>query len=84
MPNLGHIFDCDINMYSDCRLKRGRFIGKINSLQQEFNFASPQVKVDLYDKYACSFYGSNLYNLFCHETERIYCAFNVAMRQAYF
>ena len=70
-------------MYGDARLKKGQFIGKINSLQQEFYFVNPAVKVDLYDKYACSFYGSNLYNLFCHETERIYCAFNVAIRQAY-
>ena len=58
--------------------------GGVNSLQQEFYFASPHVKVDLYDKYACSFYGSNLYNLFCHETERIYAAFNVAIRQAFY
>ena len=83
VTHLGHVFDCDNNMYSDTRLKRGRFIGKINSLQQEFHFVSPHVKIDWYDKYACSFYGSNLYNLFCHETEKIYGAFNVSVRQAY-
>ena len=44
---------------------------------------NPHVKVSLYDKFACTFYGSNLYNLFCHETERIYCSFNVAIRQAF-
>ena len=49
----------------------------------DINFAAPEVKVNIYDKYASSFYGSNLWNLFCHETEKVYAAYNVSIRQAF-
>ena len=79
----GHILDCDNNLYSDTRLKKCQFIGKVNSLNQEFSYVHPEVKVNLYNKYACSFYGSNLYNLFCPETEKLFAAYNISIRQAF-
>ena len=81
--HLGHTFDNENNLFSDTRNKKFKFIGKIHSLSQEFYFAAPEVKVNIYDKYASSFYGSNLWNLFCHETEKIYSAYNMSIRQAF-
>ena len=41
------------------------------------------MKVNLYNKYASSFYGSNLWNLFCNETEKVYSAYNISIRQTF-
>ena len=80
LTHLGHTFECENNLMND---KKFKFISKINTLSQEFHFANPDVKVALYDKYGSPFYGSNLWNLFCHETEKLYAAYNVSIRQAY-
>ena len=40
----------------------------------------PQVFVNILNIYAASFYGSSLWNLFSVECERIYAAWNVAIR----
>ena len=56
---------------------------KINTLLHELHFASPDVKVTIFDKYASSFFGSNLWNLFCNETEKVYAAYNISIRKAY-
>ena len=37
----------------------------------------------IYDRYASSFFGSNLWNLFCNETEKVYAVYNILIRQAY-
>ena len=39
VKHLGNILQCDNSMKIDCAMKRGRFIGKVNSLLQEFHFA---------------------------------------------
>ena len=83
VTHLGHILDSDNNLHLDTREKKFRFIRKVNSIAQEFYFANPEVKVNLYDKYASSFYGSNLWNLFCQETDKVYAAYNVSIRQAF-
>ena len=83
VKHLGHILDNENNLVNNTRDKRFKFIGKINSLAQEFYFAAPEVKVNLYNKYVSSFYGSNLWNLFCHETEKVYSAYNISIRQAF-
>ena len=83
VTHLGHILDCENSLHLDTHAKKFKFIGKVNSIFQEFYFANPEVKVNLYDKYASSFYGSNLWNLFCSETEKVYAAYNVSIRQAF-
>ena len=67
---LGSILESDSSMKKDMTTKRGKFIGKINSLRQEFYFVSPEVKVQLYNIYTTSFYGSMLYNLYSTECQR--------------
>ena len=71
-------------MRRDITVKRGKFIGKLNSLSQEFHFASPAIfTTKLLNIYAVSFYGSGLWDLFSSDCERLYRAWNVAIRQAW-
>ena len=67
-------------MKMDIAQKRGKLIGKLNSLYQEFHYVEPQVFVNIMNIYAASFYGSSLWNLFSAECDRIYAAWNVAIR----
>ena len=70
-------------MKTDCILKRGRFIGKVNSLLQEFHFVDSTVFIKLLNIYASSFYGSSLWNLYSPEVERIYKSWNVTVRNVF-
>ena len=81
--HLGHHLECDSSMKKDISIKRGRFIGKINSLKQEFHYLMPDIKMKLYDIYTKSFYGSNLYSLFSSECERLYTSWNIAVRDCF-
>ena len=67
-------------MISDIFQKRGAFIGKINSLMQEFHYANPNVLLNLVQSYACNIYGSNIWNLFSPACGRLYTSYNVALR----
>ena len=65
-------------MSIDCSVKRGKFIGKVNSLYQEFYFSSPEVKLKLVSCYCFAFCGSCLWNLYNRDTDRLYKSYNVA------
>ena len=71
---------CDNTMMMDMAMKRGKFIGKLSSLQQEFHSVEPQVYVKILNIYATSFYGSSLWDLYSKECERFYSAWNIAIR----
>ena len=43
LKHLGNILQCDNSMKIDCSVKRGKFIGKVNSLLQEFHYVDPSV-----------------------------------------
>ena len=83
VKHLGNILQCNNTMKMDCVRKRGKFIGKVNSLLQEFHFVQPKIFVQLLSIYASSFYGSNLWNLYSHEVDRIYKSWNVTIRNVY-
>ena len=83
VTHLGHILQCDNSMNIDCNIKRGQFIGKVHSILQEFYFATPTTLMKLINIYATSFYGSNCYNMFSNSCDRLYRAWNVAVRQVY-
>ena len=72
----------DNSFTQDCQIKRGQFIGKVHSLNQEFSFATSAVKTKLYVIFSLSFYGSPLWNLFGPEVDRIHRSYNVAVRIA--
>ena len=75
--------ESDNSFTQDCRIKRGQFIGKIHSLNQELYYVTSSVKTKLYDIFTLSFYGSSLWQLYGKEVERIHHAYNVAVRMAY-
>ena len=67
-------------MRVDMGQKRGKFIGKVSSLLQEFHYAEPDIFVKIMNIYTTSFYGSNLWDIFSKDCERLYKSWNVAMR----
>ena len=80
LKHLGNILQCDNSMQLDCTIKRGKFIGKVNSLFQGLYFVDPSVKMKLMTIYVSSFYGSGLWDLFSPMCDRLYRAWNVAVR----
>ena len=80
VSHLGCTLESDNSMKQDIALKRGKFIGKINSLTQEFYYASTEVQLKLLTTYATSFYGSPLWDPFSKECDRIYRSWNVTIR----
>ena len=65
--HLGNTLDEKNNMKKDICIKRAKLIRKISTLNQEFHFASPDVRMKLFEKYCLSIYGSNLWALFSNE-----------------
>ena len=72
VKHLGNLLQCDNSMSEDIQIKRGKFIGKVNSLLQEFHFVDSDIMVKLINLYATSFYGSGTWDLFSKECERIF------------
>ena len=83
VKHLGNTLQSNNSMKLDCSGKRGKFIGKINSLLQEFHYTSPQVTMNIINMYATSFYGSQLWDLQSPECDRLYKAWNVMVRNVY-
>ena len=79
MKHLGNVLECSNTMKRDIAIKRGKFIGKLNSLSQEFHYTSSEVFMPILNIYAVSFYGSSLWDVFSAECDRIYAAWNVAV-----
>ena len=80
VAHLGHTLQVDNSMSIDINRKRGIFIGKTNSLLQEFHYASPYVLMTLLHSYACNIYGSNTWDLFSVDCQRLFTSYNVAVR----
>ena len=83
VKHLGNTLQCDNSMKVDCSQKRGKFIGKLNSLSQEFHHVQPEVYVKILNIFCTSFYGSSLWNLYSKDCERFFSSWNVAMRQCF-
>ena len=81
--HLGNILQSDNSMRSDCLMKRAQFIGKVNSLLQEFHYVESNVMVRILEIYVTSFYGSCLWDLYSAEVTRIYSSWSVTMRNVY-
>ena len=71
LKHLGNTLQNDNSMSKDVLQKRGKFIGKINSLLQEFHFADPVILTKLVNIYATSFYGSGTWNIYSAECEKL-------------
>ena len=81
--HLGNVLEMDSSMRSDMALKRGRFIGKVNSLLQEFHYVDSDLLMRLINVYATSFYGSCLWDLRSKDAEKLYTSWNVTIRNVY-
>ena len=80
VKHLGNKLESDNSMRQDLAMKKGKFIGKVNSLSQEFHFASPDVFLKIINTYCTSFHGYGLWDLFANASECLYSAWNVCMR----
>ena len=83
VKHLGNLMEQNNSMKRDCLVKRGKLIGKVNSLLQELHFATPTVKMRLLNTYVTSFYGSCLWDLYSPEVTRIYSTWNVTVRNVF-
>ena len=83
VKHLGHTLQADNSMSIDMNQKRGAFIGKVNSLMQEFHYAAPHVLLNLVHSYAYNLYGSNIWDIFSHGCQKICTSYNVAVRSIY-
>ena len=80
VKHLGHTLQVDNSMKIDINLKRGAFIGKVNSILQEFYYADSQVLMKLVTAYSCNIYGSITWDLFSPECQKLYRSYNVTLR----
>ena len=83
IKHLGNILQSDNSMKTDCTQKRGKFIGKVNSLLKELHFVDPDVMIRLLNIYTTSFYGSSLWDLYSTSVDRIYKSWNVTIRSVF-
>ena len=80
IKHLGHTLQKNNSMKLDIIDKRGSFISKANSLMQEFNNVSPKVLIKVLHTFATNLYGSNLWDIFGKDCDRLYASYNVAIR----
>ena len=69
-------------MKVDLALMRGRFIGKVKYLLQEFHYVDPFVFIKIMTIFTTSFYGSELWDLQSIECDRLFKSWNVSIRHA--
>jgi hypothetical protein len=83
VKHLGHMLSCCLSSESDIACKKGSFISCVNNIQAEFPFAHPSIKVKLLQIYGCSFYGSNLWDLYHSSADHLFKTWNIALRRLY-
>ena len=72
VKNLGNTLESNNSMKTDCLQKRGKFIGKIHCLLQEFHYVDPPVLLRILNTHVISFYGSNLRDIFSKDVIRVF------------
>ena len=83
VKHLGNMLQLDNSMRMDVCQKRGKFIGKMQSLLQEFSYVDPHTFMRITNLFNTSFYGSSLWDLFSNDCEKLFKSWNVAVRQAF-
>ena len=83
VKHLGNLLQLDNSMKVDMSQKRGKFIGKMSSLFQEFHYVDTDIFVKIMNIFNTSFYGSNLWDILSNDCDRLYKSWNVAIRQAF-
>ena len=80
VKHLGTTLQSDNSMKLDIAMKRGKFIGKVNSLLQEFHYLDPPLLMKLINSCATSFYSSSTWDILSAECEKLYRSWNVTVR----
>ena len=83
VKHLGNTLQSNNTMQLDCTQKRGKFIGKLNALKQEYHYVQPDVFVKIVNLFSTSFYGSSLWNLNSKDCEKFFTSWNVAIRHCF-
>lgn len=81
--HLGHLIHKNETMDHDIFAKRAVFITNIHSIMQELGSQHPSVLVKLVRIYYCSFFGSNLWDLYSVPANRLFTTWNISIRQFY-
>ena len=64
-------------------MRRGAYIGETVELLEVFRYAHPLQKLSAIQTYSCSFYGSNLYDLYGPAANQLYRAWQISVRDAW-
>ena len=81
--HLGHLVHKDETLFHDLSFKRAQFISNYHALIQELGSQYPSVLMKLVRIYYCSFYGSNLWDLYSESTNKLFITWNNAIRDFY-
>ena len=81
--HLGHILSSSGTMEDDARRARASFIDAAVKLRECFSFAHPEEIIFATEKYASSFYGSNLWDLQCRTAEMVYASWRTSVKFAW-
>ena len=81
--HLGSILQSNNSSTFDIIEKRRKFIGIVNSILQEFHYASPEVLMKFTEVYALSLYGSQNWDIFSNESNKLCTAWNKLVRQIF-
>ena len=81
--HLGHELHISGLQELDCNIKRGAYIGETVELLSVLHDIHPQQKLSAIQTYACSFYGSNLFDLYGPSACQLYRAWQVSVRDAW-
>ena len=81
--HLGHELHTSGKQDFDCNMRRGAYIGETIELLNVFHYAYPMQKLAAVQIYACSFYGSNLIDLYGPTACQLYRAWQVTVRDAW-
>ena len=64
----------------DLMEKRAHYVNKVNELNQEYHYADSSTKIKINNIFNTSFYGSQLWDLFSNEAERLEKSWNISQR----
>ena len=81
VKHLGNIVQSSLSDDGDCRFKRSMFIGYVNKLISKFGHLQPDVLINLFNTYCCSFYGSSLWHLHSSGFKSCLIAWNIGARK---
>ena len=79
--HLGHMIFKNGTLDIDCDMKKRSFNGQFHALRQEVKQQDPFIFMELVNVYLCSFYGSNLWNLF--NCDSLYVTWNNMIRNVF-